>query len=50
MNTISEVIAPAVAKTYTGYIMDLAAILCGLGVVMAACVATSGLDMSVGFF
>jgi hypothetical protein len=50
MNTISEVIAPAVSKTYTGYIKDLAAILCGLGFVLAACMATSGLDMSVGFF
>jgi hypothetical protein len=50
MNTISEVIARAVSKTYTGYIMDFVAILCGLGVVMAACVATSGLDMSAGFF
>ena len=50
MNTISKVTAPAVAKTYTGYVMDFAAILCGLGVVMAACVATAGLDMSVGFF
>jgi hypothetical protein len=50
MNTISEVIAPAVSKPYAGYIKDLAAILCGLGVVMAACMATSGLDMSVGFF
>jgi hypothetical protein len=50
MNTISEVIAPAVSKTYVRHIMDVAAILCGLGVVMAACVATAGLDMSVGFF
>ena len=50
MNPISEVIAPAVSKPYAGYIKDLAAILCGLGVVMAACMATSGLDMSVGFF
>jgi hypothetical protein len=50
MNPISEVIAPSVAKTHIGTMMDIAAILCGLGIVMAACVATSGLDMSVGFF
>lgn len=50
MNTISEVIAPAVAKTYIRKIMDFVAILCGLGIVMAACVATAGLDMSAGFF
>jgi hypothetical protein len=50
MNTISEVIAPAVAKKHIRAIMDFAAILSGLGIVIAACVATSGLDMSVGFF
>ena len=50
MNPISEVIAPDVSNPYAGYIKDLAAILCGLGVVLAACMATSGLDMSVGFF
>ena len=50
MNPISEIIAPAVAKTYIGYVMDFVAVLCGLGIVMAACIATSGLDMSVGFF
>lgn len=50
MNTISEVILPAAAKTRMRAIMDFATILCGLGIVMAACVATSGLDMSAGFF
>jgi hypothetical protein len=50
MNTISEVIAPAVSKTRIRAIMDFVAVLCGLGIVMAACVATSGLDMSAGFF
>lgn len=50
MNPISEVIAPAVAKTHIRAIKDFAAMLCGLGIVMAACVATSGLDMSAGFF
>jgi hypothetical protein len=50
MNPISEVIAPAVSKPYAGYLKDLVAILCGLGIVLAAGMATSGLDMSVGFF
>jgi len=50
MNPISEVIAPAVSNPYAGYIKDLAAILCGLAIVLAAGMATSGLDMSVGFF
>ena len=50
MNPISEVIAPAVSNPYSGYIKDLAAILCGLSIVLVACMATSGLDISVGFF
>jgi hypothetical protein len=50
MNPISEIIAPAVSNPYIGYIKDLAAILCGLGVVLVAGMLTSGLDISVGFF
>ena len=50
MNPISEVIAPDVSNPYAGYIKDLAAILCGLAVVLVAGMLTSGLDMSVGFF
>ena len=50
MNTISKVIASDVSNPLTGYIKDLAAILCGLAIVLIAGMATSGLDMSVGFF
>lgn len=51
MNAISEVSAQAVPETRTNvYILNVIAIICGIGVVVLVCLATSGLDMSVGFF
>jgi H+/gluconate symporter-like permease len=50
MNTIPEVLTPAVVEQQANTILDVLAIVCGLGAVMAACMATSGLDMSLGFF
>jgi hypothetical protein len=51
MNAISEVSAQAVPETRTNvYILNVLAIICGIGLVVLACLATSGLDMSVGFF
>ena len=50
MNAISEVLTQAARETPTNYVMHAVALICGLGVVVAVCVATSGLDMSVGFF
>jgi hypothetical protein len=50
MNAIPEVLTEAVPEPQTNYILNLVSIICGLGVVMAVCMATSGLDMSVGFF
>jgi hypothetical protein len=50
MNAIPEVLRQAVPETPTNYMMNVVAVICGLGIVVAVCVATSGLDMSVGFF
>ena len=53
MKAISEVSTPAVSETQTNvnvYALNVIAIICGLGVVVFVCLATSGLDMSVGFF
>ncbi len=50
MNAISEVSTQAVSETQTSYIMRALAVICGLGVVVFVCMATSGLDMSAGFF
>jgi hypothetical protein len=50
MNAIPEVLREVVPETPTNFILNMIAVICGLGVVIAVCVATSGLDMSVGFF
>ena len=51
MNAISQVSKRAVPETQTNvYTLNVIAIICGLGVVVFVCLATSGLDMSVGFF
>jgi hypothetical protein len=51
MNAISEVSTRAVPERQaTVYALNVIAIICGLGVVVVVCLATSGLDMSVGFF
>ncbi|MGZ5872184.1 MAG: hypothetical protein ACXWKP_08735 [Bradyrhizobium sp.] len=50
MNVISEVSTRAVSETLTNYALHAIAVICGLGVVVFVCLATSGLDMSVGFF
>jgi hypothetical protein len=51
MNAISEVSSPAVPERQAKVdALNVIAIICGLGVVVFVCLATSGLDMSVGFF
>jgi hypothetical protein len=51
MKAIPELSTLAVSETRTNvYVVNVIAIICGLGVVVFACLATSGLDMSVGFF
>jgi hypothetical protein len=50
MSAISEVSTQVVSQAQTNYIMNAIAVICGLGVVVLLCLATDGLDMSVGFF
>jgi hypothetical protein len=51
MNAISEVSKQAVPERQDKvYALNVIAIICGLGVVVFVCLATSGLDMSVGLF
>ena len=50
MNSIPDVSLPAVPETLTSYAVSVIAMICGLGIVVWICMATSGLDMSVGFF
>jgi len=50
MQTIPEVPAQAIPETQANFALDLVAVVCGLVVVVFLCMATYGLDMSVGFF
>jgi tRNA threonylcarbamoyladenosine modification (KEOPS) complex Cgi121 subunit len=50
MSAILEVTTRAAPETQISYALNLIAMICGLGVVVFVCLATSGLDMSVGFF
>lgn len=50
MNAISDVSTQPVPVAQTNYAVNAVAMICGLGIVVWVCMATSGLDMSVGFF
>ena len=50
MSAIPEVTTRAAPETQINYALNLIAMICGLGVVVFVCLATSDLDMSVGFF
>jgi hypothetical protein len=50
LHTIPEVLTSEVPETQTNIALNLIAMICGLGVVVLVCMATSGLDMSAGFF
>jgi hypothetical protein len=50
MNSAAKISDQAVPATDTNLIITAMAIMCGLALVVFACMATSGLDMSPGFF
>jgi hypothetical protein len=50
MNSVAKISAEAVPGAANDLITNVMAVICGLGLVVLACVATSGLDTSVGFF
>ena len=50
MDSVTKISAEAVPSTDTKLIINVMAIMCGLALVVLACMATSGLDMSPGFF
>jgi hypothetical protein len=50
MNTVAKFSAEAMPVAANSLIMNVTAVICGLGLVVLACVATNGLDTSVGFF
>jgi hypothetical protein len=51
VNAISEVSKRDVPERQANvHVLNVIAMICGLGVVVSVCLATSGLDMSIGFF
>jgi hypothetical protein len=50
MKAIREVSTPAIPEAQINFAVNVIAMTCGLGIVVWVGLATSGLDMSVGFF
>jgi hypothetical protein len=50
MNNVTNISAEVIPAAANNLIMNAMAVVCGLGLPVFACMATSGLDMSVGFF
>ena len=50
MDSVTKMSAEVVATSTRNVMVTAMAMACGLALVVFACVATSGLDMSAGFF
>jgi hypothetical protein len=50
MDSAAKISDNAIPTTDTNLIINVMAVMCGLAVIVFACMATSGLDMSPGFF
>jgi len=50
MNSVTKISTEAVPAAFNNLIMNVVAVMCGLALVVFACMATNGLDMSPGFF
>ena len=50
MNTATKISVEEMATATNNIIVNTMAVICGLSLVIFACMATNGLDMSVGFF
>ena len=50
MDNVTKISAETVPAAATNLIVNAMAVMCGLALVVFACVATNGLDMSAGFF
>jgi ABC-type antimicrobial peptide transport system permease subunit len=50
MDNVVKISAEAVPSVASNLIVNVMAVMCGLALVVFACMATSGLDMSAGFF
>jgi hypothetical protein len=50
MDSVAKISTEAVPSVANNVIVNAVAVICGLALVVFACMATSGLDMSAGFF
>lgn len=50
MDSVTKISSEAVPAAANNLIMNVLAVICGLGLVVFACMATFDLDMSAGFF
>ena len=50
MENIAKISAEDVSAARTKLMINVLAVMCGLGLVVFTCMATNGLDMSAGFF
>jgi len=50
MDSVAKISAEPVPSMANNLIVNTMAVVCGLALVVVACMATSGLDMSAGFF
>jgi hypothetical protein len=50
MDSVTKISAQPAPSMASNAIVNVMAVICGLAVLVFACMATSGLDMSPGFF
>jgi hypothetical protein len=50
MDTVAKISTETVPAVANNLIINVMAVICGLSLVVFVCMATSGLDMSPGFF
>ena len=50
MQTVEKMPGQAVGGSTNKFIVNAMAVMCGIGVLVLVCMATTGLDMSAGFF
>ena len=50
MDSVTKISAESAPSTVNKLVVNMMAVICGLAVLVFACMATSGLDLSPGFF
>ena len=50
MQIVEKLPGETVGASINKFIVNALAVMCGMGVLVLVCMATSGLDMSAGFF